>query len=165
MEISELQLPQNLFTEDASPCGSIARLLVPEKLVSWAEEGSGDAIARLCHTVYERELKSIGDWENERMLQLDDEWMAAGSDEENSSCKYEHVKRYHTTREDVAREAEVKRAGIKERMYAHQAAIENLVDEARDFISAHEVFPEEDDMLAYLLVIGIFIIACYALIN
>ena len=91
--------------------------------------------------------------------------MVAGSDEDNSSCKYEHVKRYHTTREDVAREAEMKRANVKERLYTHQAAIEGLVEEAREFISAHEVYPEEEDMLAYLLVISIIVIACYALLN
>jgi hypothetical protein len=165
MKISELELPQNLFTEEASPCGSLTRLIVPERLVSWAEEGCGDAISKLCLTVCEREMSSIGDWESERILQLEDDWMAAGSDEDNSSRKYEHVKRYHTTREDVAREAELKRASVKERLYAHELAIEKLVEEAREFVSAHEVYPEEDDMLAYLLVISIIVIACYALFN
>ena len=59
----------------------------------------------------------------------------------------------------------MKRANVKERLYTHQAAIEGLVEEAREFISAHEVYPEEDDMLGYLLVISIIVIACYALLN
>jgi hypothetical protein len=166
MKTSELELPSYLYAEEAtSPGGDMTRLIAPDKLISWAEEGGGDAIARLCHTVYERKLASIDAWERDRILQLEDEWMAAGNDEDMSGCKYVNVKHYHTTREDVARVAEEKRASIKERMTEHQTAIEELVQEAREFISACVAQQDEGDMLAYLFGIIIIIAAGYALFN
>jgi len=153
MKTFELELPQYLYSETATPGGATAELIVPDRLVSWAEEGRGDAIFRLCQTVYERELASISAWESDRIQQLEDQLMAAGNDEDMSGSVYVNVKHYHTTREDVAREAELKRARVKERMTKQQAAIEELVQEAREFISAFVVQQDEGDMLTYLLVI------------
>jgi len=161
MKTYELELPQHLYSETASPSGTAAELIAPEKLVSWAEQGRGDAIARLCHTIYERELASINAWESDRIQQLEDEWMGAGNGEDLSGCKFVNVKHYHTTREDVAREAELKRASVKERMTEHQTAIEELVLEAREFISAFAVRQDEDDMLTYLLVIVAVVVSGY----
>ena len=163
MKISELELPQHLFAETVSTGGATAELIAPEKLVYWAEQGRGDAVFRLCHTVYERELASINAWESERIQQLEDELMAAGNNEDMSGHKYVNVKHYHTTREDVVREAELKRATVKERLTKHQTAIEELVQEAREFISAHMVQKDEGDMLSYLLAIVVIGAACYAL--
>lgn len=165
MKISELELPSYLFTEDASPGGTSTRLIAPEKLLSWAQEGRGDAVARLCHSIYEKKLASIDAWEQDRIRQLEDEWKVSGNDEDMSGCKYENVKHYHTTREDVAREAELKRAGIRERMHAHQNAIEELVLEARAFISAYVAQQDEVDMLGYLLAIVILIAGGFALFS
>ena len=166
MKISELELPQHLYSEEkTSPCGAMARLIAPDKLISWAEDGRGDAIARLCHAVYERKLASIDAWESDRILQLEDEWIAAGNDEGMSGCKYVNVKHYHTTREDVVRAAELKRASVKERMIEHQTAIEELVQEAREFISACVAQQDEGDMLGYLFVIIVIVIAGYAVLN
>jgi len=166
MKTSELELPQHLYTEESSgPGGAVTRLIAPDKLVSWAEEGRGDAISRLCHSVYDRKLASIDAWESERILQLEAEWMAAGNDEDMSGCKYVNVKHYHTTREDVAREAELKRARVKERMAEHKTAIEELVQEASAFISAYVAHQEESDMLAYLLAIVVIVGAGYAIFN
>jgi hypothetical protein len=162
MKISELELPQHLYAETASPCGAVDMLIAPEKLVSWAEQGRGDAIFRLCHAVYERKLASINAWESDRIQQLEDELMVSGNDKDMSGCKYVIVKHYHTTREDVAREAELKRTGVKERMHEHQTAIENLVQEAKEFISAYVAQQDEGDMLTYLLFIVVVVTAGYA---
>jgi hypothetical protein len=131
-------------------------------LVSWAEQGRGDAIYRLCHTVYERRLASINVWESERIQQLEEELMLSGNDEDMSGSKYVNVKHYHTTREDVVREAELSRASVKEHMTEHQTAIENLVQEAREFISAFVVQQDEGDMITYLLAIVVVVAAGYA---
>jgi hypothetical protein len=165
MKISELELPQHLYTETTSPCGAKTRLIAPDKLLSWAEEGRGDAIARLCHTVYERKVASINAWESVRILQLEDEWMVAGNDEDLSGRKYVNVKHYHTTREDVMREAEEMRATVRESMTRHQTAIEDLVQEAREFISACVAQQEDSDMLTYFFVIILIVAAGYALFN
>ena len=165
MKTSELELPQFLYTEDKSPCGATTRLIAPDKLVSWAEEGRGDAISRLCHTVYERRLASIDAWEHDRIRQLEDQWMATGNNDGLSANKYDNVKHYHTTREAIAREAELNRAGVKTRMIEHQAAVEELVQEARQFLSACVAQQDDGDMLFYLLGIVVIIAAGYALFN
>jgi hypothetical protein len=154
MKISEMELPQHLYTKTTSPCGTDTKYTIaPDKLVSWAEEGRGDAINGLCHTVYERNIASIIAWERDQMTQLEDEWMTDGGDDDMHSRKFVHVKHYPTTREDVAKEAEMKRANAKERLAEHQIALEKLVQEARAFIAAHPA-QEEDDMLPYLLLLG-----------
>jgi len=165
MKISELELPQYLYTEDTSPCGTRSKLNAPDKLVSWAEEGRGDAISRLCHSVCEKKLASINAWERDRILQLEDQWMAAGNGEDMSGSKYVNVKHYHTTREAVVREAELKRASVKKRMIEHQTSIDELVQEAREFLSAYVAQQDEGDMLSYLLGIVVLIAAGYALFN
>jgi len=87
--------------------------------------------------------------------------MSAGYDEGMSGSKYVSVKHCHTTLEDVAREAEMKRANVKERMVKHQAAIEELVRKAREFISAFAAQQDEGDMLTHMLVIVAVIAAGY----
>lgn len=87
--------------------------------------------------------------------------MSAGNDEAMSGSKYVNVKHYHTTREDVAREAELKRANVKEVMVKHQAAIQELVQEAREFISAIAAQQDEGNMLTYLLVTIVVVAAGY----
>ncbi len=153
MKLSELELPQDLYSETTSPGGAEERLIAPEKLISWADQGRGDAIFRLCHEVYERELASINVWESERIQQLEDELMAAGHDEDMGGHKFATVRHYHTTREDVMREAELKRARVKERLVTQQAAIEELVQEAREYLSAFAAQQDEGDMLTYLLIV------------
>ena len=165
MKTSELELPQHLYAETTSPGGAMTRLIVPDKLVSWAEEARGDAVVSLCHTVYERKLASISAWESERILQLHDEWMVAGNDEDISGSKYVNVKHYHTTREAVAREADLKRASVRERMPEHQTAIEELVQEARVFIRGYAAQQDENETHTYMLVIVVIAAVCYALIN
>jgi len=162
MKIYELELPQNLFAETTNPGGAGDKLIVPDMLVSWAEQGRGDAIYRLCHTVYERRLASINAWESDRIQQLEKELMLSGNDEDMSGSKYVNVRHYHTTLEDVVREAELNRASVKERMTEHQTAIENLVQEAREFISAFVVQQDEGNMLTYLLIIIAIVAAGYA---
>jgi hypothetical protein len=160
MKTSEMELPQHLYTKTTSPCGTDTKYsIAADKLVSWAEEGRGNAIIELCHAVYERNLANINAWENDRMLQLEAEWMTAGDSADTHSRKYINVKHHPTTREDVAKEAEMKRANAKERLAEHQIALEKLVQEARSVIAAHYA-QEEDDMLPYLLIflaIGAFV--------
>lgn len=159
MKITDLELPQDIYSDTAGTGEATAELIAPEKLVSWADQGRGDAVFRLCHSDYERELDSINAWERDRIQQLHDELMAAGDDEDMAGGKYVGVKHYHTTLEDVAREAELKRANIRERMNQRQSAIEELVKEAREYISAFAVQQDEGDMLATML----FIVAAAAI--
>lgn len=166
MKTSEMELPQHLYTKTTSPCGTDTKYIIAsDKLVSWAEEGRGDAINGLCHTVYERKIANINAWERDRMVQLEDDLMKAGDGADMHSRKYVNVKRHPTTREDVAKEAEMRRANAKERLAEHQIALEKLVQEARGVIAAHYADQEESDMLAYLLIIGAIGAFAYVLLT
>jgi hypothetical protein len=166
MKISEMELPQHLYTRTTSPCGTDTKYTIAaDKLVSWAGEGRGDAIKELCHAVYARNIASINAWERDRMLQLENEWMLAGDGEDIYSRKFVNVKHYPTTREDVAKDAEMKRANAKKRLDEHQIALETLVQEARAFISAHYADQEEGDMLPYLLILGAIGAFAYVLLT
>jgi hypothetical protein len=48
-------------------------------------------------------------------------------------------------------------------MTEHQSAIEKLVQEAREFISAHHAHQDEDNMLTYLLAIAAIGAVAYTL--
>jgi hypothetical protein len=163
MKISELGLPPSLFSETIGDEDTQARLVAPERLVSWAEEGRGDAIVKLCLVAYERRLADIDAWESERIRQLEEDLREDGDAEILQSRRYEHIKHYHTTHEDVIREAEMKRAVCRTHMFEHRAALERLVQEAREFIIAHRMRHEKDDVLAYILLSVTIFIAGYAL--
>jgi hypothetical protein len=166
MKISEMDLPQHLYTKTTSPCGTnIKYTIAADKLVSWAGEGRGDAINELCQTVYAKNIASINAWERDRMLQLEDEWTKAGDGEDIYSRKFVTVKHYPTTREDVAKDAEMKRANAKERLDEHQLALEKLVQEAKMYIAAHYADQEEGDMLPYLLILGAIGAFAYVLLT
>lgn len=154
MKISEMELPEHLYTVTTSPCGTDTKYSIPaDKLVSWAYEGRGDAIFQLCQTAYERNLASIDAWERDRLVQLEDDLMTDGDGVDKPRHKYAKVKHHPTTREDVLKEAEMKRTNAKERLGEHQIALEKLVREARAVVEAHYA-REEEDMLPYLLILG-----------
>ena len=166
MKTSEMELPQHLYTKTTSPCGTNTKYTIAaDKLVSWSEEGHGDAIHGLCHTVYERMIARINLWERDRMVELEDDRLTAGDGEEMHSRRFVNVKRHPTTPEDVAKEAEMKRANAKERLAEHQIALEKLVQEARVFIAAHYADQEEGDLLSYLLILGAIGAFAYVLLT
>ena len=154
MKISEMELPEHLYTVTTSPCGTDTKYRIPaDKLVSWADKGRGDAIIQLCQTVYERNLAGIDAWERDRLVQLEDDLMTAGDGVDRHKRKYIKVKHHPTTREDVVKEAEIKRANATERLAEHQIALEKLVQDARAVIEAHYA-QEGEDMFPFLLILG-----------
>ena len=44
MKLSDLEHLQHLYAETTSPGDAVDKLIAPEKLVSWAKQGRGDAI-------------------------------------------------------------------------------------------------------------------------
>ena len=174
MNTSEMELPRHIYTESPSPCGTMTRVTIsPDLLINWAEDGRGDAITRLCHEVCEKKLDAIDSWENHRILELEDEYIAAGNDEEPDYGTDEdededddaHVQCYHAACEAVTREAEMKRNRAREQMGEHKSAVETLVKEAREFIAAHEPPPQEDHLIGYMLTIGAVLAVGYVLFN
>lgn len=166
MKTSEMELPKHVYTETTSPCGTMTRFIIaPDKLISWAEAGRGDAILRLCHQACERKLKAIDAWESSRIMQLEGKCIAAGNDEGAYSLEDQDLteQSYHVVCETIAREAEMKRASVRERMSEHKSAVEKLVRDARAFIATHEPPPEEDDVAVYLLAIGAILTLGYFL--
>ena len=83
MNTSEPELPQHLYTEATEPDGTATRATIAaDKLIAWSEDGRGDAVDSWCQQIHDREIKAIDAWEDDRILQLEDEWIALEQDED-----------------------------------------------------------------------------------
>jgi len=155
MNASDLELPPHLYTAATDPdSGRQQVMLNADKLIAWSEQGGGDAVDSWCRQFCDRELDAIDVWEDNRILELEEEWMSDDKDvEDEDEDEDEH--RYHLACEAVAREAASKRAGARERLAEHKAAIERRVREARDYAAAHKPPPEEEEhWFEYLLALA-----------
>lgn len=157
MNASDLELPPHLYNHTTGSTGSdLPRVtLDADKLIAWSERGRGDAVERWCKQFCDRELDAIDTWEDNRVLQLEEEWMSIEKDVEEEE-EDEDENRYHQACDLVAREADARRARAHARKVEQQAAIERRVQEARAYIAAHksESPPEEAPWFDYLLALA-----------
>lgn len=156
MKASELGLPDYLYKKTTSPCGTKTKVIfAPDKLIAWSEQGRGDAIDRLCRQIYERKLGEIDAWEDDRIRQLEDQWLVAENDEDACGRQEGGENHIQLAREAIAREAEIKRASVKDRAADHRNAVEKLIQDAREFIATHQAPQQEDHLVEYLFLIGV----------
>lgn len=167
MNTPELELPKHLYTDTADPDATATMdTIVPDKLIAWSEDGYGDAIDRWCKQICDRKIEAIEAWEDNRILQLEDEWISLehdGDDDEYDEDQDEGEGHYHLACDAVNRDAVVKRDGARERMAEHKTAIEELVQQSREFIAAHQPPPQEDHWVGYLLAIAAVAAVAYVL--
>ena len=165
MNTSELELPQHVYKETTNPDGTVTMdTFASDKLIAWSEDGYGDAIDKWCKQVCDRKIEAIDTWEDNRILQLEDEWMLIEKNEYDED-EDEDEERYHLACDVVTREAGVKRDGARERMVEHKAAIEELAQQAREFIATHKPPPQEDNLTGYLVAIAAFAAVAYVLVT
>lgn len=165
MKASELGLPEHLYQKTTSPCGTRIKVtFAPDKLIAWSEQGRGDAIDRLCHQAYASKLGEIAAWEDDRIRQLQDQWLVADNDDAYGQ-KEGGEDHFQLAREAIAREADMKRASAKDRVADHRSAVEKLVQDAREFIATHQAPQEEDHLVEYVFLIGVASALVYVLLN
>jgi len=155
MNTSEPILPKHLYIESTAPDGTaINGTFAPDKLIAWAEAGDDDAIDNWCKHICDEKIAAINAWEDDRILELEDEWVSSENDveEEDDDGDDEEERRYHLTCEAVSRDAEKKREIAREQMAEHKGAIEKLVQQARTFNDAHTPPREEKHLAGYLAV-------------
>lgn len=167
MNTSEPLLPKHLYIETTDPDGTVSRFtFAPDKLIAWAEDGSGDAIDKWCKHVCDKKIVAINIWEDNQILYLEDEWASAENDIEEED-EDEDETHFHLACEAVSRKAEMKREIAREQMAEHKAAIEKLVRQARAFNAAPASPPQESHLAGYLIAvavgIGIGIAVAYVL--
>lgn len=145
------ELPIHLYDENTSLDGHGSRISYSaDRLVAWSEQEGGDAIETWCKQICKRKLEEIDAWEDDRILQLEDESLLIEQDiEEDEDDENEH--RYHQACDAVVREAAVKRDRARQEMIQHSAAIAKLVQEAREHIEAHKPPPQEEHYVGYFL--------------
>ena len=161
MNNPEPELPPHLYIEIPDPDSSqTSKMLDTEKLVAWSRYGRGNAIDEWCRQVCARKITAIYEWEEDRHLQLEENWISHENDEDDD----DHEHRYHQACEEVSRMARQKRQATLEQNTEHKSAIEKLVEEARGVIEAHQP-PEEDHFFDYVLVTSIVVLLVYVLIN
>lgn len=170
MNTSEPELPQHLYTETTEPGGTATRATVAtDKLIAWAEDERGDAVDRWCQQIHDKEIKAIDAWEDDRILQLEDEWMSLEHDEDaeydEDEDEDEDERRYHLACEAVIKEASIKRGGARKRMAENRAAIEALVEQSRAYIETHKPPPHEGHTLEYLVALAVFAAVVYLLLT
>ena len=161
MNTSEPELPPHLYIEIPDPDDEqIRTTLDTEKLVKWSRYGHGNAIDEWCKHVCERKINAIYEWEEDRHLQLEENWISVENEEDDDG----HEQHYHLACEEVSRIARQKRQATIEQNAAHKTAIEKLVEEARGVIDAHQP-PDEDHFFDYVLVTSIVVLLVYVLMN
>jgi hypothetical protein len=152
MNTSEPILPKHLYIESTATGGTANKVTFePEKLIAWSEVGGGDAIDNWCRQICDEKIAAINTWEDDRILELEDEWVSSENDVEEED-EDEEEKRYHLACEVVSRDAEKKREIAREQMAEHKAAIEKLVRQARTLNVTHTPPKEKKYLVGYLLV-------------
>ncbi len=162
-------LPRQLYIESTAPDGTATQVtVVPEKLIAWSEVGAGDAIDNWCKQICDEKIAAINTWEDDRILQLEDEWVSSENNVEEDE-EDEEENRYHLACEAVSRDAERKRAIAREQMAEHKAAIDKLVQQTRTVDEAQTPPREEKHLVGYLVVaisaVMAIAIVAYALIT
>lgn len=159
------ELPIHLYDENSPLDGNTGRVsFSAERLVAWSEQDRGDAVEKWCRQICKRKLETIDTWEDDRILQLEDEWLAVEQDIEEDEDD-ENEERYHQACDDVVREAAGKRVRAREEMRRHSAAIEKLVQEARAHIDAHRPPPQEEHYIGYFIAIAAVAAAAYVAVT
>lgn len=152
MNTSEPILPEHLYIESTVHDGTATKVtVVPDKLIAWSEVGGGDAIDNWCKQICDEKIAAINTWEDDRILQLEDEWVSSENDVEEED-EDEDEKRYHLACEAVSSDAKMKRAIAREQMAEHKAAIEKLVRQTRTFNESRKPPREEKHLVGYLVV-------------
>jgi hypothetical protein len=165
MNTSELELPMHIYDETTAPDGTGTRVAYSaDRLVAWAEQERGGAIEKWCKQICDRTLENIDAWEDNRILQLEDEWLSIEQDIEEDEDD-EHEGRYHLACDTVVREAVSKRDNASKQMVKHSAAIEKLVKEARNHIDAHRPPPQEEHFVGYFLAIAAVAAVAYVVVT
>ena len=148
-------LPKHLYIDSTAPDGTVTKVTIaPDKLLAWSEGGRGDAIDKWCKQVCDKKIVAINTWEDNLILQLEDDWASSENDVEEED-EDEEEERYHLACEVVSRDAEMKREVAREQMREHKAAIEKLVRQARTFKPAMTPPPQESHLVRYLIAVGI----------
>ena len=154
MNTSEPILPKHLYIESTATGGTANKVTFePEKLIAWSEVGGGDAIDNWCKQICDEKIAAINTWEDDRILQLEDDWVSSENDVEEED-EDEEEKRYHLACEVVSRDAEMKREMAREQMAEHKGVIEKLVRQARTFNAAHTPPKEEKHLVGYLVAVS-----------
>lgn len=165
MNTPEPELPIHLYDENIPLDGNATRAsFSAERLVAWSEQDRCDAIEKWCRQICKRKLEDIDAWEDDRILQLEDEWMSIEQEIEEDEDD-ENEERYHRACDAVVREAAGKRARAREEMSQHSAAIEKLVQEARAHIDAHSPPPQEEHYVGYFIAIAAVAAVAYVAVS
>jgi hypothetical protein len=140
MSAPELNLPQYLYVEAIGDDGSVTgRELDADRLLVWAGHGYGNSITDYCNRLLEQEFLTIENWQEQRLLQLDEQWQEAENGEDDDAAE----QFYDQACERVLEEASQRRANATAQITQQQSAIEELVRDAEAHLEKNR--PAEDD--------------------
>ena len=159
MSTVDLMLPGHLYTENRDPHGDVTGVpSLPARLMNWFDNGRG--VNRHCQSVYEQQLERIARWEESQILQLEEQWLAleTGEDDEANETQY------HLACDAVAQEAEDRRAlAARERDQRH-SAINELVEDCAGHLEDHAPEPFTSHAAEFTLAIMLIGIVAFMLL-
>lgn len=151
MHALDLELPKHLYTETRAPDGTLTDItFVPEKLIAWYEYSRGDALHRWYQDIADRELETIAAWEDNQLLQLEEDWQEQENGENDDAAEAQ----YDLDCQAITRKADSRREAVMTRIQESRAAIEELVSQSREHIASHQPAESVDYTFITLLAIG-----------
>jgi hypothetical protein len=147
----DLELPKHLYTETRDPDGTLTDItFIPEKLIAWYEYSRGDALQRWYQDIYDREIAAITAWEDNQLLQLEENWLEQENGEDDDAAEAQ----YDLACQAITRKADSRRAAVMTRIQETRAAIEELVSQSREYIDSHQPAETVDHTFITLLALG-----------
>jgi len=146
MTALDLMLPEHLYKESRNRQGEVTNVTyLHDRLINWCDRGKG--VQELCRTVYADELADISQWEDDRLLMLEEDWLVIenGEDDEASEAQY------HLDCDAVTREADARRASATSQKAERHSAIEELVALCAAHIEEHKSPPRASHAIEYTL--------------
>jgi len=146
MTALNLMLPEHLYKESRNRQGEVTDVTyLHDRLINWCDRGKG--VQALCRTVYADELADISQWEDDRLLMLEEDWLVIenGEDDEASEAQY------HQDCDAVTREADEKRGIAKSQKSERHSAIEELVALCATHIEEHKSPPRASHAVEYTI--------------
>jgi hypothetical protein len=157
-----LQLPRHLYIETKDDKGVVTDVTyATDKLIAWSDNGSGDAVDKLCEQICNSELETIDARVEHLLLLLEEQWqmLENGIDDEEEEAQYD------LACEAAVAEAQAQREEARQRRDQRKAAINRLVLQSMEHVANNSVGHPESTGAGYLLALAVLAGLAYVLLG
>lgn len=161
MSALDLMLPGHLYMEKRDEHGDLVDVIyLHDRLINWFDHGRG--VTRLCDTVCSDQLAQIDNWEETQLLQLEEQWHAVETGEDDADNDNE--RHYHLACDAVTAEAAERRTRVREERDQRHNAIECLVADCTQHLEDNAPPPPTSHATEYTVAIVLAVVVAFALL-